>query len=937
MSRQDFKPEIFPVELSIAPQRPEHQTAGDDCTPEQTSMASMVPQIPLENTRIVDRQQGSTTPIEQDEPVVIAAVDVRQPIFTEEKRAIDDVTEKEDKLPTKGVVDMSAVGASITLDELWRADKDELFRVLTTKYSGTFTSQDRQAFDSALEANKDEFSGFFRIWDAKQPIHDCRLAKLVSLVHPKTVHDSPKAIAKLKSLGAATHRHELETVSKQDSWDMTKTKVMSILYEEDMMTFSFTNAPLVSQILDEVKKEAMAAYNPTQQQLTPEFVKNIKMQMQSALTPLQKVIATKTVDSQASRVVSQGQAKLHIEQWEDVKNRFAMALNKFNDGLFPMACLEVLKQILENKRVHYEAALVGWNGKQPFPEKFNSIISELAGHPNITAISSYKAPVIRTRRPEQQQAAPRITQVPRSDNVAKPVIRVDHAALYQKLNRARLLNGEPSFDEMMQKIKPEFMVDHDAFAQKLNIFRLLQQYSLGLPQESIRGSRYLIRPDDFFMLVNNDVLVSSDYARVETKHDEQIKPLIRRLTLQHADPKLTAIGLSHWGNTCFFNTAIQIMIRTLPESVLSELEQKRFPCGYTQNVADALVGIISEGKRILRKEQPPARLTYHERKLHRASHELAKQVGFKNCLDDVFTHTRLNEQRKSQNDLVRKQEIDELVNGDAGDTVDGFYEVLGLNTNPVFAVAKRKCDVALYGRKQVVRPSGSPEKSTRSVELFPFGFVEKDNTRGLTMLDWFEEYCNPDFGARTPQSKVWELSSATSNRVEAVRLQTKEKSILEIDRQNFSQLDFSFCVQDAPKLRAMLRETFCRTGFNLTIPVIDHHGCFGSCLLTTELIVLHRNTRDDTIRSRAENKSEHAHDSGGHFILMSRSVSDGHEFVTFQDDYRDMSFKDFREHNDRDGRVKGERIWTKPMDVIAVDNFTPVRVIYKVQKIDWDR
>ncbi|MGB0893024.1 MAG: hypothetical protein ACPGUD_01345 [Parashewanella sp.] len=479
-------------------------------------------------------------------------------------------------------------------------------------------------------------------------------------------------------------------------------------------------------------------------------------------------------------------------------------------------------------------------------------------------------------------------------------------ALKQQLTTMGLLKRAPSFEDMLLNINPQcFLVTEPIpFVTKVWCFRQLQAHQTHCNRPELgRLPRNYVTDADLYTMVNHDVLVPSDVKRLKEDPKHNCFFLLKFILMQTPSPQMQAIGFTPWNNTCNFNTALQVLIRTLPPKLFKSEHLE--PDG--SFLCNSIRDMIEEGKSILNPigGSRPRMFTQHQQKVFLACRYLAKHKKIDACFN--------------------VESIDKMKQIDTTELVKGMLTAVGLQQSPVFCAVQQECEFAIHNGKTLKRVTHNREKfCVPIINCFGLEVIGKKKGNQTSIRDWYDIFCEHPYPTQDINTQ-WEVLNPATQKKDVCELDTKKRYVQCIDEQSFKYMFLALDATGMPELAETARVSFKNSGETLTIPIVNKKGRFGNANLRLRVVVLHTSTS----RSSA----------AGHFISATHHYnpsSPPSSFYTFQDDNRDLSFSAFIKYIDQSDTTGLAQRWTDIHKLIESKKYTPCMMVYELDHLDWE-
>jgi FMN phosphatase YigB (HAD superfamily) len=459
------------------------------------------------------------------------------------------------------------------------------------------------------------------------------------------------------------------------------------------------------------------------------------------------------------------------------------------------------------------------------------------------------------------------------------------------------------FEYLIENLHPEKVLSEVplSLGQKIWCFGQLEQYSKPGQLEGVAKSRAFVNPEDIIMMINNDVLTGNDYVTLQNEPQTSSNVVIARVVKQYPELEMTGFGFTAWNNTCNFNMALQSLVRSVPEGVLSRMEQQQYRDPDKEFLCHSFCELAREGKAILSGRMPPRVMTDRQVKFFNACHQYAKAGKFIGEGNRAFSVDGINNMRQA----------------DAADLINTFMQSFELVTDPASKFHQQRVDVATYRGQQIMRvvEEERPPIPESCANTTPFNFLENP-PQNVTMGDWMDAAYICPFADRNGQ-QVWETKDLPPGARGPVTLESHAKYVQRVDTKNFSVINMVLGHTGMDDLKRMSREALLNSKRELVMPVVDENNQFRMARMRLKTLGLHAATAGGS--------------ASGHYLQAS---FDEQGQCTIQDDFRSLPFERYREFWERDGKTAGNKEWKDFYGMVEDYNYNPTSCVYELVGYD---
>ncbi|MBM7072753.1 hypothetical protein JQC92_12035 [Shewanella sp. 202IG2-18] len=299
-----------------------------------------------------------------------------------------------------------------------------------------------------------------------------------------------------------------------------------------------------------------------------------------------------------------------------------------------------------------------------------------------------------------------------------------------------------SMPELLENISPEcfFLTMPISFAQKIYCFhRLLNTSNYQLQRLNARSlgnrkatalanlQKRIVKKEHLFATINCHVLRKKDLIAIENK--ERTEATIKNILCQtQGHPqgfaptilnKPQTFGLMSWGDTCYMNASLQILLRTIPPSIVQEMET-----GLSSKEVEhynprkllkyRFINLAKQVRSIEEKKSAPQILAREQYQLFQAC-----QVACKGKLFPANSTNALSQMR-----------IEDIPQDDTLDFYNGLLRALELEKHPMFAISQVCIEKAEYESQPLIRESGHCDLTElTALTLTPPGYNHQTRTK----------------------------------------------------------------------------------------------------------------------------------------------------------------------------------------------------------------
>ena len=490
----------------------------------------------------------------------------------------------------------------------------------------------------------------------------------------------------------------------------------------------------------------------------------------------------------------------------------------------------------------------------------------------------------------------------------------------RELLEKKLINSDFEFEYLIAGVHPEKILSRrrPTFVEQVEGFRILQDpeaakakyqghgqaaldYEYGR-MESVAKLRKTVRPADFAVMVNNSLLTTFQLQKLRGA-DPVITAECMIGRIVRMEPEfLIGFGFGNFSNCCNFNTAIQVMVRSVPPMQVQEMRRTDYGDDALNQLRDSLCDILEKGHAILYSGAPPKILAEEQVKLFEA---------LKYCAIGKKLHTVGNK-------VFCVPSIDEMIQEDTSQIVIEIMKPLGLKASPALGFNRVFVQSAQCRGVPVHRVA---HEDDFDIDLSTFGdFLPEDKCQRntVTLQDWSNTFFYGFIPKDLEGNKKWKRGELPvelqSSAPAEQQLATTATQYLKVDTRQWRNCQMTLGVTAVERMTHFARQAALNPASQkIRVPVIDENGQFRTAVLKLKAMGLQRSQGGA---------------GGGHYLLA--SVGENYGDWTIQDDDRSMPYDDWRDTLEHGVGADPVNRWMDFQALLNVGKYTPATCIFDV-------